>query len=360
MLDMNLVCRPILIRLRGSELYPDINALVGDSISFAQIPNVVVKWLTDALVLHIVALALAGISAFFGLLAHVREMSMTCCSTCISGFAATVALVAFIFDLVIFFVFKSRINSVSGVSSSATIGNGVWLTLAAWVLLFFSGCFYSFGRCCVSRRPRGPRDAKDDRWNAPVGQQGNDRYADQMRLDAIKAETDRKTRQQEVGLPAFQEHEVTKPLTSSGPQYLEDEEDGSPYRDNHANLAAAAGVGAGVGAGVAAYNRRQGTGQSHPGYAQGAPGTRAVDEYYSPTRQQSNSAYPPQPAGSQYEPSLHSQHPSTYAPSVHSQGNYAPPMPTANNQYLAAVPTSHTQYPSGQQYGHAAGGTTCK
>ena len=81
----------------------DINALVGDKTAI-QIPDVVVKWITYLLVLHIVALVLAAISAFFGLLAHVREMSMTCFSSCISGFAAVVALLAFIFDLVLFFV----------------------------------------------------------------------------------------------------------------------------------------------------------------------------------------------------------------------------------------------------------------
>jgi hypothetical protein len=126
----------------------DINNLVGDNLPI-QIPKVVVKWVTSALVLHIVALILAAASAFFGLLAHVREMSMTYCSTFISEFAAAVALVAFIFDLVLFFVAKTRINAVG----SAQIGSAIWLTLAAWVLLFFSGCFYSFGKCCISNRP---------------------------------------------------------------------------------------------------------------------------------------------------------------------------------------------------------------
>ena len=83
--------------------YPDINSLVGNKLPI-EIPTVVVKWITYALVLHIVALALAAGSALFGLLAHVREMSMTCCSTCVSGFAAAIALLAFIFDLVLAFI----------------------------------------------------------------------------------------------------------------------------------------------------------------------------------------------------------------------------------------------------------------
>ena len=74
---------------------------------------------------------------------------MTCCSTCISGFAASIALLAFIFDLILFFIAKARINAIG----SAQIGSAIWLTLAAWILLFFSGCFYSIGRCCIGNRP---------------------------------------------------------------------------------------------------------------------------------------------------------------------------------------------------------------
>ena len=53
----------------------DLNALIGDNTSI-QIPTVVEKWITDALFLHVIALCLAAGSALFGLLAHVREMSM--------------------------------------------------------------------------------------------------------------------------------------------------------------------------------------------------------------------------------------------------------------------------------------------
>ena len=132
---------------------------------------------------------------------------MACCSTCVSGFSAAVCMLAFIFDLVLFFITKSRINSIQG--ASASIGIGIWLTLAAWILLFFAGCFYGFGRCCVSRRPRRDRD----REAAPR----EDQYSEQMRLDAVKAEADRKARQKqgEMGLPAFQEYQ---PLTKADPE----------------------------------------------------------------------------------------------------------------------------------------------
>lgn len=279
----------------GYEL--NINALVGDNTAL-QIPTIVVKWLTYALVLHIVAFGLAGVATIFGLLAHIREMAMTCFSSCISGFAATVSLTAFIFDLAIFFVAKSRMNSVSG--GSASIGNAVWLTLCAWILLFLSGCFYGIGRCCVRRRPKGAWGDND--------RMGGNAHADQMRLDAVKAEADRKARQQqgEIGLPAFHEYDPSQPLKAriSGDGVYLDEEDGVPYRDNQSVSTAGR-------AGMGSHGRRpSANGYAGGGYVQAPRGTRAIDEYNnaSPyaapprrksstlTQTTSSSAYPPSSA----------------------------------------------------------------
>ncbi|KAG9042493.1 hypothetical protein FS837_010808 [Tulasnella sp. UAMH 9824] len=215
----------------GYEFNP--NTLLGNDTRL-QIPSVVAKWLTYALFLHVIALALAGVSAIFGLLAHIREFSMSCFSSCISGAAAAICLIAFIFDLVLFFVAKARINSIDG--ASAMVGNAVWLTLAAWVLLFISGCAFGIGRCCISRRPREPKASKASAYapnsngNATLPPDPNASYAEQMRMDAIKAEVDRKARQKagtthEVGLPAFEEYE-TRPLTAD-----DDASAHSPYRD---------------------------------------------------------------------------------------------------------------------------------
>jgi hypothetical protein len=285
----------------------DINGLVGNKLPI-QIPEVLVKWVTYALVLHIVALFLAGISAVFGLLAHVREMSMTCFSSCISGFAAVVALLAFIFDLSLFFIVKARINAVQG--GSATPGNAIWLTGVAWVLLFFSGCFYTLGRCCLKRRPRndGPWNNKGS-TDLPLG--GNTGYAEQMRLDAVKAEADRKARQRrgEGGLPAFQEYEPLKDKVVEEEMYLDDEPHSDPYRDQN-NVGGTSG---------ASYPRSQApSGYSGRGYAQAPVGTRAVDEYYAPSMNQQATTYPPQ-------------------------------IPTP--QYLSATPQN--------AYAHAQGGTSC-
>ncbi|KII94051.1 hypothetical protein PLICRDRAFT_66343, partial [Plicaturopsis crispa FD-325 SS-3] len=309
----------------------DINKLVGDNTKL-QIPQVVVKWITYALVLHIVALALAGISAVFGLLAHVREMSMTCCSTCVSGFAALVAMLAFVFDLALFFLAKARLNKVSG--GSATMGNAIWLTLAAWVLLFFSGCFYTIGRCCVSRRPRSSARDKEDNTGPPAG---NVTRGDQMRLDAVKAEADRKARakQGEVGLPSFNEYEDRQPLKAhidGDNVYLDDDHTHAPYHDN---------------------GGRQPI-QYAGGYAPATPGTRAVDEYYNPSQPQAASSYPPQP---RRQGSGQTQTTSQFAPSNYGYDAPAPAVPPVN-QYASPAPYGHEQYPSGQDYGHGAGGST--
>jgi hypothetical protein len=269
-----------------------------------EIPQVVVKWITYALVLHLVALVLAAISSFFGLLAHVREFSMTCFSSCISGLGAAVTLLAFIFDLIFFFLAKSRLNDVKG--GSATMGSAIWLTFAAWVLLLFSGCFYSLGRCCIRRRPRDMARGDGGTW-APAPSTGPT-YEEQMRLDAVKAEADRKARQgkTEMGLPAFPEYDPTQPLTADA-EY--ENAIRTPYRDAQ--------------------------------YAAAPVGTRAVDEYYTG----GNNAYPPrrQPTAS----------------SVYSPSNYSTPMA------VPAVPTGYQreQLPSQANtgYGHEQYASTgCK
>ncbi|KAF9531887.1 hypothetical protein CPB83DRAFT_785624 [Crepidotus variabilis] len=318
----------------------DINGLVGNKLP-VQIPQVVVKWITYLLVLHVVALVGAAGSAVFGLLAHVREMSMACCSTCFSGFAAVVTMLAFIFDMILFFVAKSRINAIG----TASIGTAIWLTLAAWVLLFFSGCFFSVGRCCIGKRPNGSRGSKWDKgnWGFNNKSQGPDNdYAEQMRLDAVKAEADRKAKakQGEVGLPAFYE---TVPLTGrvEGDQiYLDGDRN-----DSHTDV---------------------NTLHSKPssafrgGYAPATPGNRTVDDYYA----QPNT-YPPQ--GPRRQPSDQSQFgraptaspAPTQATSAYGAGygqHNIPPTRSPSNGLLAPSGGYHDPY--ARDYGHNAGGSS--
>jgi len=279
----------------------------------------VVKWITYALVLHIVALAFAAGSAIFGLLAHVREMSMACCSIFVSGFAAVVAMFAFIFDIVLFFLAKARINAVG----QAEMGNAIWLTLAAWLLLFFSGCFYTIGRCCVSKR--SPR-AKD--WKDPEGGDfGHRTYSEQMRLDAVKAEADRKNRQKEQGLPEFHE---SQPLTARV-------EGDQVYTDEYADPVSPT------------HTRRPTNNFPAGGYVPAAPGSRAVDEYYNPTSPPATAAvYPPRRQGSNHTYASNFTAPTTTSP---------PPMPNSGAYLAAGGAAAAAGY---NQYGHAAGGSSCK
>ncbi|KAK7448789.1 hypothetical protein VKT23_013519 [Stygiomarasmius scandens] len=180
----------------------DINALV-DNTTRIEIPDIAVKWITYALVLHIVAFVLAGASTVFGLLAHVCQVVGTCCSTCVSGFSATVALLAFIFDIAFFSIAKKRINSVG----SATTGNAMWLTLAAFLLLMFTGCFYAFGSCCIPsgsssprRRSRREKERDIDRdietgYRNSMHRKSEDMRQEQFRMDAVRAEADRQAAQ---------------------------------------------------------------------------------------------------------------------------------------------------------------------
>ena len=292
-----------------------------------------VKWITYCLFLHIVALILAAGSAVFGLLAHIREVSMTCCSTCISGFAAIVAMVAFIFDLALFFLTKARINSAGG---KAAIGNAIWLTIAAWVLLFFSGIFFCCGRCCLDSRP----SRKNKRSGTGDFEPGHNQYVDQVRLDAIKAEADRQAKQKyptEGGLPAFQEFQ---PLNrkESDDAYAYEEGNHIVKQPSQSQIHQQGYLDA------SSPSQQPATGPTYPGgYVPGQPGGRAVDDYYNPT----GTGYPPGPKRQA------SQTTSTYSQSIYSSPSPAPthPIPQTNSQYLAVA---------GGQYGHQPRGSSCK
>jgi hypothetical protein len=361
-------------------VHADVNALFGNKIAFAQIPTIAVKWVTYALFLHVVALLLAAVSAFFGLLAHVREMSMTCFSTCISGFAAAAAMFAFVIDLVFFFLAKARINKVP--NGKAEIGLAIWLTLAAWVMLFFSGCFFAVGRCCVSRRPRGPSKADkyaptgnnnnhNNGYNGNVGNINNNGTEEALRMQAIKTEADRKQNQvNENGLPAFHEYSRAKPAETQPLTALVDGNE--VYVDEEATPQKYAG-----------QPQAQ---QYSGGYVPAAAGNRAVEQLNDGARRQPSTqpsyppqpTYPPQPQESTYaapaQPSgLHAQGVSGQASSLYNPavpGGYGAGASAAvvagsmayNNrsQNLSPGPQQgHQQYPSGALYGHGQDKTSC-
>lgn len=197
-------------------------------------------------------------------------------------------------------------------------------------------------------------------------------YAEQMRLDAVKAEADRKARQKqgmEVGLPALAE---TEPLTSKQDPdeiYIDEGDKVVAYRPNTTSPP----IGAGVGAGAAAYARQgsmpPGRQQSpyNGGYAQAAPGTRAVDDYYN-ARPQAGTTYPPQPQPQPRRQTSGRTQSSGYMPSPYPIAP-VPPMPTtpSNLNAVGTVPLyngnqyGHNQYTStataAQDYAHSRGDT---
>jgi len=217
----------------------DPNALLG--IDVFNIPETITKYLTYTLILHIVALAFAAASVVFGLLAHISTLSEMCFPTCFASLASTFSLIALIFDLVIFYIAKARIDVVKG--ASASIGVSVWLVLAAWLIAGLGGCTYGVGRCCMGRRQS--REGGD-----PKGSNGyNEGGADDMRLQAIR---DEQVRKKEQGLPSFQELERT-PLTNA------EEEDKYLYEDTQpmpGSLRRDGSVVQGVGVGYGRKNSR--------------------------------------------------------------------------------------------------------
>jgi len=156
-----------------------------------------------------------------------------------------------------------------------------------------------------------------------------------MRLDAVKAEADRKARQKqgEIGLPAFNEYDPTKPLTA---KYDEEDE---PYTDSHPSRR------------LNNFSNSQAT-----GYTPAPTSASAMNPYYSApsvaplgtVAAAVGSAYSPQPQTYTQQSSMqhttygnvanqpgHEQYPST---NVYSR-NQQPP----NTQYDAAF--GQPQYP---------------
>ena len=156
-----------------------------------------------------------------------------------------------------FYIAKSRIDSVTG--ASASIGMAVWLTLAAWLLCGFAGCAYGVGRCCVGSRRDSKRDGN--------GKDGGDYYRansggpDAMRMDAIRAE---QLRQKEQGLPSFAAYERT-PLTNDEDKYLNDD----PSHAMPGALRRDGSLVQGVGMGYGKRTGPQGTVEYPVGYAAG-------------------------------------------------------------------------------------------
>lgn len=222
------------------------------------IPTAVSKYLTYVLIIHIISLGFAVLALLTGLMELIPGCVMMCFPTCLAGIAGGLALIVFIFDIAIFFIARSRINSVSG--ASATVGAAVWMTLAAWLCCSFAGCAYGMGRaCCWDSGERGGTRRRTRRERQE--EEAAYRRDEALRLQAIH---DDKRRQQEQDLPNFATFE-RQPLTS-------DTDDKYYYQEEGVHAVPAlhhdAGPGHGIqGVGVG-YGRR--VGATGAGAAMGA------------------------------------------------------------------------------------------
>jgi len=108
--------------------------------------NSAVSNLTKVLVLHIVAFGISLLSFAFALLAFLGAPIADCCASCFCGFAGSAAFAVFIFDIAFFELIKKRIQDVNN-SGAAVMGNALYLTLIAWILLFITPIMFLLGRC---------------------------------------------------------------------------------------------------------------------------------------------------------------------------------------------------------------------
>ncbi|GAA6005152.1 hypothetical protein JCM10207_008524 [Rhodosporidiobolus poonsookiae] len=231
----------------------DIASLLDINGSLSGISNSVLKWITYLLILHPIAAAFGVISTIFGGLAHMHGFAGTALTTCFASFAATFALLAFIFDIVVFVIAKKRIES-SDVGGSAELGSACWMTLAAMIMYALSGCFFGCGACIIRKR-RGEREASEK--NRPVV---DEEYGSKMRAEAFATHEVDKQHRKEGTLPNFAEHERSNeqiPLNSMHDQ--DDYDDGrtgtqyQPVRFASSTDVGAPSIISGVGEG---YGRR--------------------------------------------------------------------------------------------------------
>ncbi|KAJ7698381.1 actin cortical patch SUR7/pH-response regulator pali [Mycena rosella] len=133
----------------------DAQSFIGGSLpaALSKGVNAVASTLTKVLVLHIVAFGIAVISFAFALLAFLGAPIADCCSSCFCGFAGAAAFAVFVFDIAFFEIIKARVN-VEGKGGSAIMGNALYLTLIAWLLLFITPILFLIGRCCGCCMPK--------------------------------------------------------------------------------------------------------------------------------------------------------------------------------------------------------------
>ncbi|KAJ7611182.1 hypothetical protein FB45DRAFT_1009661 [Roridomyces roridus] len=125
--------------------------------------NAVASTLTKVLVLHLVAFGIALLSFAFAFIGFLGAPLADCFSSCFCGFAGSAALVVFIFDIAFFEIIKHRVQETAN-SGAAVMGNALYLTLFAWLLLFITPLLFLLGRCFGCCIPSGSDHERKGRY----------------------------------------------------------------------------------------------------------------------------------------------------------------------------------------------------
>ncbi|KAL9934125.1 hypothetical protein V8E36_007207 [Tilletia maclaganii] len=221
----------------------DVNQLFGNDVIPDQYASALVKGLTYTLILQPLAAIISLIALAFALLTFCPGCGCgACCGSFFTGLAASVTLLAFCLDLALFVIAKKRINAIDG--ASATLGNGLWIVAAAWGCLVIGSIMVCVGACCGgcggSGGGSGGHRRKDNFSSGHQnpyagGAPANNNYNNQMRMDALAAERDRKTRQAAYDrgradgqLPQFAEY-----VTEHEVPLKDDYDPRDPYQQPH-------------------------------------------------------------------------------------------------------------------------------
>lgn len=138
-----------------------------------KVPNSSFEALTYTLVLHPLAAGLGLVAGAVELLMspsceRPRCLIAPCLSTILTSLASLAATAAFAVDLATFLIFKSRLKDANA-QCQATLGNALWITVAAWFAILLGSCGLETGLCRARRNVKG-EDLEHDRDPTPYGQ----------------------------------------------------------------------------------------------------------------------------------------------------------------------------------------------
>jgi len=126
----------------GYQLSPAVLGL-----SVGQLNTATIRNLTYALILNPIAAGLSGVAVLFGICGAANSRVGTIFMTLASALACLATLIAFIIDMVLFGIARTRIRDAAPSGSTAQYGNANWLVLGALIALLLSVCAGACGSC---------------------------------------------------------------------------------------------------------------------------------------------------------------------------------------------------------------------